>query len=158
MKLTLIALLLGLSQFINAANFGKFEFKMGSDYQDDELIVFLLNTSGDITVIQDENYYEVEKSFFFGELSLTLTSGGDEQYTITSYTMVDNKLIEACTILVDGPNGYVSKMSDSYYGLNRWNKFAKKYEAVPNLQSVSTKEACFSRLLENFDDFEVLEL
>lgn len=158
MKLAILFLLFGLSHLINASNYGKFEFKMGSDYQDDEVVVFLLNSSGDITVIQDENYYTVDSSFFFDELAITLTSGSDEQYTITSYTLVDNKLVEACTILVDGPNGYVSKMSDSYYTLKKWNKFAKKYTDVPNLQSSSNKEACFTKLLEDFQDYEVTEL
>jgi hypothetical protein len=124
------------------------------DADNGEEVIFLLNSNGEIKILENDYYYSITVSRFFTEFSLDIESGGDEQVThaYATLTVKNNKLvfIEKCEVLVDGPNEWLSEVS---LKLLKWNKKNKKYEQIKNTGSKQSNEKCYNNLILDYRHF-----
>lgn len=149
-----IALLsLALTTNLYAANYGKYKFTMSADYMDASEVVFLLNSAGEVTILENDDYFEVESLSFFGELTLNFETG-DEDLQLASFTLKDNKVITSCSALVDQPNEVLTVYGLNFAKLQRWNKVNKKYEDIATPEIFANQEACEAELLKDFAHFD----
>ncbi|MCR9203518.1 MAG: hypothetical protein NXH75_03005 [Halobacteriovoraceae bacterium] len=160
-----LILLLALSASLNAsAVYGKYKFSMNFEWgSDNERVEFLMNSQGDIKIIDEGNYYNVTSYPFFGIISLDFRSGGDEDYVIASATLekVGNQTVMTnyCAAIIDGPGGYVSLTGPRVAKLQRWSKSAKKYKALKITASEEDVKKCEKDLIQTYVErgYEVSE-
>lgn len=151
--LSLIVALL-VSQATLAASYGKFKLKVAADYRDASEVVFLMNSQGDVTILENDDYYQIDTSSFFGELTFDIQSMGDEDFIKIAFTMRDNKLLSGCSAWIDLKNEVLMVYSSSQVELLRWNKLAKKYENITANSYSSQQESCIEELVGNYPSFE----
>jgi hypothetical protein len=141
-------LILGL--FLNANSFafsyGKFKVSMQSEFGDTEEVTFLLNSSGNFKFLENEDYYSIDSSQFFDEITLDIQSGGDEDFMVARVVLKDNKVMERCASFVDAKNEYLILMGPNSFKFERWNKFTKAYELLKGEQG-EFSDSCFDSLL-----------
>lgn len=148
----LAALLGGVS--VQAANYGKFRLTVNPGYYSGDKVVFLLNTSGTVKILENDNYYSVDSDFFFGDTTLEFRSAGDEDHIEGSISLKDNKAVDGCAALVDNKNGWLSFMTTKTFLLERWNKYSKKYETVYK-NGFEFSEKCEEVISSNYSEFEI---
>lgn len=151
MKFLLLILMASLlSTQAYAFTYGKFKLSVGTGFYDAEEIIFLMNSAGKVKILENDDYYEIDSSLFFSEVTLSIQSGGDEDFVVGSITLKDNVILDSCASFVDAKNEYLMRLSPSSLKLERWNKYKKKYVAVPKA-GAGFSEACFSDLLSGYD-------
>jgi hypothetical protein len=148
----LAALIYGLTA--NAANFGKFKLTVETGYYDGEEVVFLMNTSGEIKMLENDSYYTIKPQFFFGKNTLLIESGGDDDKVEGIIHLENNKATDACAVLLSLSNKAGELLWPKGFKLDRWNKFSKRYESVYP-QNFSFSEKCESELLADYQDFSI---
>lgn len=149
----LILLFLCLSSITaSAANYGKFKLSFFSDWNGEEAVEFLLNKSGEVKILENEYYYDLLPNFFFGEVSIAFLSGGDEDYVKGKIALKDNKIVEACAVLVDGPGAIMSKLGVDMVSLSRWDKKQKKYIKLSTKKAESSYESCVKTYVDDYAD------
>lgn len=151
--LSLIAALL-LCQSALAASFGKFKIKTAADYRAESEVIFLMNGQGDITILENDDYYDITTSSFFGELTFDVQSMGDEDFIKTNFTMRDNRILSGCSAWIDVKNEVLMPYSSSQVELLRWNKITKEYEDITADDYSSKEDACLKALTEEYSYFE----
>lgn len=151
-----LILLLALTITTNAnAVYGKYKFSMNFEWgSEDEKVEFLMNSQGDIKILENENWYEVDSSPFFGEVTLDFRSGGDEDYVIASATLKKDGyktvITSYCAAIVYGPNALISVTGPSVAKLQRWSKSSKKYKAMKITASKEELKKCEDNLIESY--------
>lgn len=153
MKNLLILCFLILSVASNAANYGKFMLTTDTQIWEPEGMTFLLSSAGEIKILENDDYYEIKSSFFFGEQTLTFRSGGDEDFVLGKVTLVNNKAISACAGLIDLPNRNLMTLGVKSFNLLKWNKSKKKYESVYP-KNFKFSEKCEKELFSPYSEFE----
>tara|TARA_Y100000296_G_C5153038_1_gene247468 strand:+ start:684 stop:1163 length:480 start_codon:yes stop_codon:yes gene_type:complete len=134
-----------------ALSYGLFKLEVETGYFDAESVTFLLNSSGEVKLLKNENYYSIETESFFDELTLFVRSGGDEDWVQAIFTLKNNELTRGCSALLDGPGSTISFLSPKRVQLTRWNKERKKFEVLKN--AMSDQKSCYATLKEDFEDF-----
>ncbi len=147
----LLSLVLNTNAF--AFTYGMFKVSIGSEVYEHEMI-FLVNSAGQIKELENENWYDIESSLFFSELTLDIQGGGDEDFNVARITFKDNVIVDSCASFVDAKNKYVIKIGEQNLKVQRWNKYAKKYETVKT-ENEEFSESCFETLLAPFPYPEV---
>lgn len=146
-----IALIFGQQLF--AANYGKFKLNINGDFRDASEVEFLLNSTGEFSILSNDDYFDIEALPFFGELTLNFKSG-DEDLILASFKLIDNKVLSACSALVDQPNEGRMSYPLGHARLERWNKTLKKYESINTVDVVANEKQCLSDLLKDYEHFE----
>ena len=142
-------------QFINAANYGMFRLTATNlGYTDSEEAIFLLNSSGEIKFLENRNYWDVDVDFFFGEVTLTVETMGDEQNSRGILTLKDNRLIDGCAAYLDYQNESGETLSPRSFKLERWSKKNKRYYPVFN-RNFEFSDECFTRLLKDYSHYSM---
>ncbi len=144
-----ISMLITLNSY--ALNYGLFKLEVDPGYFDKEEVTFLLNSNGDVELLENENYYTVKVESFFNEITLEIESGGDEDYIRAIYTLKDNQIIQSCSALFDGPGESLSYFGEGSVNLLRWNKKTKAFEAP--LSKPVAQKSCRAKLIEGYEDF-----
>lgn len=140
---------------IQAASYGKFHLEVNTGYFDSEKVEFLLNSSGEVRLLENRDWYTVTPSFFFGELSLTIQSGGDEEFILGKVILKDNQVQSACAAFVDAKNEVIEFLGATSFKLKRWNKRSKSFAPLYSSDQIFD-EKCVKKLLEEYPEFEVL--
>lgn len=135
-----------------AANYGKFKLVPNSSIIESAPVVFLLNSDGDIKVLENRHYYSINNSFFFGELKLEFISGGDEDALHAIYNLSDNKITSGCAAFIDYKNGYAEKLTINGFKLLKWNKSSNQYESMITSDTNLDSEACYEDLFRDQKD------
>lgn len=154
MKSLLIGLMTLTALTTQAANFGKFKLTVETGYYDGEEVVFLMNSSGDLKMLENSDYYSIDTQFFFGENTLDIRSGGDDDIVIGTIYMKDNKAIDGCAAMLSLSNEAGETLGTNSFKLERWNKFSKRYESVYKSGFEFTK-SCEDKLLADYADFSI---
>ena len=152
MKLFAICLVSILLQSVNAASYGLFKFTVNPPSGVVEEVVFLLNSQGEIKVLDNPDYFKINSDYFFGELNLRVVTGGDEDNSRGAFKLVNNKLVDGCAAFIDYKNEYGEAMAPRTFNLQRWNKYRKKYENAYSKDFIFS-EACFEVLLSDYSDY-----
>jgi hypothetical protein len=151
-KLTLIlALFIATLSSAYATNYGKFKLTPNRSIIDSDVVVFLLNSSGDLKILENEYYYSVDSGYFFGEQRLEFISGGDEDALHAIFTIKNNKIVSGCAAYIDYKNEYAETMGIKGFKLERWNKYSRKYESMINKQTDADSSECYDDLFRDQD-------
>ncbi len=151
MKILAILSLFALSFTSFAGNYGKFKVTYNEYYSFSA--VFLLNSYGDIKILDNDQYLQIESSPFFGETTITVKSSGDEDHVKATFFMKDNKILKACSAFIDLKNDYIEPHRPKIVQILRWNKSKKAYEDIYNDALVNaTNEECLTDLLSAYED------
>lgn len=143
-----------LSQSLWASSFGKFKMTLDADYRDQQSVVFLMNSQSEITIIEDDYYYEISSAPFFGEVALNFQSGGDEDYITALFVIRDNKLIQGCAAFIDAKNEAYHPYWNRSVDFSRWNKITRKYESLITDETLVKNEDCINELTQNYSGFD----
>ena len=126
-------------------------FEIGHDFLEDQTVVFLMNSSGEVEVIEDDNYYTVNSFQFFTEVNLEIVSGGDDEHFKASATIGElngrTVLLSFCAAMVASSNSAADTLNMNYAKLSKWNTKTNKYEDLQLVASASEVSACEERLL-----------
>ena len=154
MKNLILILIATLSLSAQAANYGKFRVVAKNGYYDDEMVVFLLNSNGKVKILENNDWFTVEASYFFGETTLSFRSGGDEDHVEGVISLKDNKATDGCAAFIDLKNEWAEIMSKDSFTLERWNKYSKKYESLYSSEFEFSSE-CEQEMMADYEGFEV---
>lgn len=147
LSFAILAFLMASSSF--AFSYGKFKLSTGTGLYEPEEVIFLLNSSGNIKMLENDDYYTIDGSLFFSEVTLSIQSGGDEDFIVGTVTLKDNVIVDQCASFVDAKNQYVERMGPKFFKLERWNKYKKAYLPV-KAKGEQFSDACFQNLLEPY--------
>lgn len=154
MKNLIALILLCFVQVAAASSYGKFKLVVNPDIYSGEEVVFLLNSAGEVSILENDSYYDINVSSFFGELTFDIQSGGDEDFIKASFKMVNNKLVAGCSAFVDLKNEVLSVYSSSQVDILRWSKSEKEYVSIQSDNIDDASEGCIKDLISNYPDFE----
>lgn len=155
MKNLVALLLLCFVQIAGASSYGKFKLVVNTDMYSGDEVVFLMNSAGKVTILENDNYYDINVSSFFGELTFDIQSAGDEDFLKASFTMVDNKLLAGCSAFIDLKNEVLSTYSSSQVQILRWSKSKKKYVSILSRNIDTATEACIQDITKEYQGFEI---
>jgi hypothetical protein len=113
-----------------------------------------MNSQSEITIIEDENYYEISSMPFFGEIVLSFQSGGDEDFVKAQFKIKNNKLMVACAAYIDAKNESYAAYLAGAIDLSRWNTKTKKYESLMTSELEGQNQACLDELTEQYISFD----
>lgn len=149
----LLTLVLGLNA--QAANYGKFKLYVDTGYYAPQEVVFLMNSSGEIKMLENNDYYKIDSQFFFGESTLNIRSGGDDDIVKGIVSLKNNRATEACAVFLSLSSGYGERLRITRrFNLLRWNRFAKKYETVLKSDTLFSKK-CEKKILADYPNFSI---
>jgi hypothetical protein len=145
-------LLLLLFSLTTAATNSYGRYKLDVDFEGmEETVVFLMNSSADVEIIQDENYYTIKSIPFFTEVTLDIVSGGDDEHfkinAVIGEMNGETVLLNFCAAAIYSSNSMANTVGQSVVKLSKWNKRSKKYEALKVVATVSEVLRCEENLL-----------
>ena len=155
MKNLVILTILFFTNSIFANSFGKFKVKVNTGYFDSEEVIFLLNSQGDVKFLKNDDYYAIESLPFFGETTLRMTSGGDEDFILGLFKLKNNKVIYGCAAIIDLPNEVLTTLAIDQVIFQRWDKASKKYLSILTKDINDDAVDCEYNLLSDYREFDI---